>query len=132
MPTIFSRIVAGEIPCYKIAENEHFLAFLDISPLAQGHTLVIPKQEIDYLFDIADDTLGQMMVFAKQIAKALEKTVPCLRIGLAVIGLEVAHAHLHLVPLQQVHDLDFSRSRVVLTPEQFAQTAQAIANNLGN
>ncbi len=130
MPTIFSRIIDGEIPCHKVAENEHFLAFLDIRPLAQGHTLVIPKNEIDYIFDLADADLSNMILFAKQIAKAIEKVVPCTRIGVAVIGLEVPHAHIHLVPINHVHDLDFSRERVSLTPTQFAETAAAIAQQI--
>jgi histidine triad (HIT) family protein len=130
MPTIFSRIIDGEIPCHKVAENEHFLAFLDIRPLAQGHTLVIPKKEIDYIFDLDDADLSNMTLFAKQIAKAIEKVVPCTRIGVAVIGLEVPHAHIHLVPINHVHDLDFSRERVSLTPAQFAETAAAIAQQI--
>lgn len=126
MATIFSRIIAGEIPCYKIAENEQFLAIFDISPLAKGHTLVIPKQETDYIFDLDDKTLADMMVFAKRVARAIEKNVPCARIGIAVIGLEVPHAHIHLVPINGVHDLDFSRKRVSLTGEELTHLATAI------
>jgi len=129
MSSIFSKIVAGEIPCYKVAENEKFLAFLDINPLAEGHTLVIPKQEIDYIFDIPDAMLGEMMIFAKQVAKAIEKAVPCKRIGIAVIGLEVPHAHIHLIPINHVGDIDFSRKKLSFTTEEFTLTLQKIRQN---
>jgi len=129
MSSIFSKIVAGEIPCYKVAENEKFLAFLDINPLAEGHTLVIPKQEIDYIFDIPDAMLGEMMIFAKQVAKAIEKAVPCKRIGIAVIGLEVPHAHIHLIPINHVGDIDFSRKKLSFTTEEFTMTLQKIRQN---
>lgn len=130
MPSIFSRIVAGEIPCYKVAENDHFLAFFDIRPLAKGHTLVIPKAETDYLFDLADDTLADMMVFAKHVARAIEQHVACARIGVAVIGLEVPHAHIHLVPINDIHDLDFSRERVSVSADEMAQLAALIKATL--
>ncbi len=130
MPSIFSKIVAGQIPCHKVAETELYLAFLDISPLAKGHTLVIPKQEVDYLFDLDDQLLSGLMLFAKQVAKAIERTVTCQRIGVAVIGLEVPHAHVHLVPMNSLHDLDFSKPRVKLSQEEYVQLAQAIADNL--
>lgn len=130
MPTIFSRIIADEIPCHKVAENDDFLAFLDIRPLAKGHTLVVPKQEIDYIFEIDDPTLANMILFAKRVAKAIEKTVPCTRIGVAVIGLEVPHAHIHLVPINQVHDLDFSRERVSMPNEEYIALAQEINSNI--
>lgn len=130
MPTIFSRIVAGEIPCYKIAETEHCFAFLDINPIAKGHTLVIPKQETDYLFHLDNNLLSELMVFAKQVALAIEKTVPCERIGVAVIGLEVPHAHIHLAPINTLHDLDFTKPRVKLSAAEFAQLAQDIAGNM--
>lgn len=126
MATIFTRIIQGEIPCYKIAENEHFFAFLDINPLSKGHTLVVPKHETDYLFNIDDDELGQMMVFAKKIAKAIEKAMPCKRIAVAVIGLEVPHAHIHLVPITNEGDIDFKKEHLKLTPEEFMETQQKI------
>ena len=125
MATIFSRIVAGEIPAYKIAEDERFFSFLDINPLVKGHTLVIPKQETDYLFDLDDNTLADMMVFAKRVAKALKSVVPCKRIGIAVLGLEVPHAHIH-----SEGDINFSKSRVKLSKEEFAQLAERIAKDM--
>ncbi|MBQ9436349.1 MAG: HIT domain-containing protein [Bacteroidales bacterium] len=130
METIFTKIIKGEIPCYKIDENEQFIAFLDISPLAKGHTLVVPKQQIDYIFDIDDDTLAAMTLYAKKIAKAIQKTVPCERIGVAVIGLEVPHTHIHLVPISHVGDLNFQNPRVELTKEEFMAIAEGIAQNL--
>jgi len=126
MPTIFSRIVKGEIPSYKIAEDENYFAFLDINPLAEGHTLVIPKQETDYLFDLDDNLLAGMMVFARKIALAIDKTMPCKRVGIAVLGLEVPHAHIHLVPINGVHDIEFSRPKLKLTPEHFTRIAEKI------
>ena len=119
MPTIFSRIIQGEIPCYKIAENDKFFAFLDINPLSAGHTLVVHKHETDYIFNIDDEELGQMMVFAKHVAAAIEKAIPCKRIAVAVIGLEVPHAHIHLVPINQEGDLDFRKEHLKLTQEEF-------------
>ena len=130
METIFTKIIKGEIPCYKIDENEQFIAFLDISPLAKGHTLVVPKQQIDYIFDIDDDTLAAMTLYAKKIAKAIQKTVPCERIGVAVIGLEVPHTHIHLVPISHVGDLNFQNPRVELTKEEFMAIAEGLAQNL--
>ena len=121
MPTIFSRIINGEIPCYKIAENEQFFAFLDINPLSKGHTLVVPKHETDYIFNIDDTELGQMMVFAKHVAQAIEKAIPCKRIGVAVIGLEVPHAHIHLVPITCEGDLDFKKEHLKLSQEEFVE-----------
>lgn len=131
MPSIFSRIIAGEIPCHKIAENEHFFAFLDIKPLVAGHTLVVPKNEVDYIFDMPDAELGSMMVFAKGVAKAVEKAIPCLRIGVVVIGLEVPHAHIHLIPMTSngTDDLNFTKKRAAFTPEQYTQIAQLIRDN---
>lgn len=126
MATIFSKILSGEIPCHKIAENDKFLAFLDIFPLAKGHTLVIPKQEIDYIFDIEDDLLSEMMVFAKHVAKKVEAKISCERMGVAVIGLEVAHAHIHLVPINNVSDIDFSREKLKLSSEELAELAKDI------
>lgn len=119
MASIFSKIIRGEIPSYKIAEDESFYAFLDINPLAEGHTLVVPKREVDYLFDLEDDELAAMMVFAKKVAAHIRAAVPCERIGVAVIGLDVPHAHIHLVPINQGGDLDFSRPKLKLSPEQF-------------
>jgi len=126
MPSIFSKIVQGEIPSYKIAETEDFYAFLDIFPLSKGHTLVIPKKEIDYIFDIDDPMLAGMMLFSKKIAKAIQSVVPCERVGVAVIGLEVPHAHIHLIPINQMSDMDFSREKLKLNPEEFAELAQKI------
>lgn len=130
MPTIFSRIIAGEIPCYKIAENDQFFAFLDINPLSKGHTLVVPKHETDYIFNIDDEELGQMMVFAKKVAKAIEKAIPCKRIGVAVIGLEVPHAHIHLVPITCEGDLDFKKEHLHLTQEEFLDVQRKITAEL--
>lgn len=128
--TIFSRIIAGEIPCYKIAETENCFAFLDISPLAKGHTLVVPKREVDYIFDLTDQELTELHLFAKKIAIAQKKAIPCLRIGQAVLGLEVPHAHIHLVPLQSEKDLQFSNPRLKLSDEEYAEIANAIKNEL--
>ena len=130
MATIFSRIIQGEIPCYKIAENDRFFAFLDINPLSKGHTLVVPKHETDYIFNIEDEELGQMMVFAKQVAKAIEKAIPCKRIGVAVIGLEVPHAHIHLVPITCEGDLDFKKEHLKLTQEEFLEIQRKITAEL--
>lgn len=130
MASIFSRIVAGEIPCYKIAENDKFFAFFDISPLVPGHTLVIPKKEEDYIFDISDADLAGMIVFAKKIAVAIKKAIPCKKVGVAVIGLEVPHAHIHLVPMQKEGDLDFKREKMHPTEEQFKEWQKKIVENL--
>ena len=129
MATIFSRIVKGEIPCYKIAEDERFFAFMDINPVAVGHTLVIPKREDDYIFNLEDDEIGGMMVFAKKVAKAIEKAVPCKRIGVAVIGLEVPHAHIHLIPITQESDMDFKK-HVKMSEEEFIEVQKRIVENL--
>ena len=126
MATIFSRIIQGEIPCYKIAENDRFFAFLDINPLSKGHTLVVPKHETDYIFNIDDEELGQMMVFVKKVAQAIEKAIPCKRIAVAVIGLEVPHAHIHLVPIITEGDLDFKKEHLKLTPEEFLEVQKRI------
>ena len=130
MATIFSRIVKGEIPCYKIAEDEQFFAFMDINPVAVGHTLVIPKREDDYIFNLEDDEIGAMMVFAKKVAKAIEKAVPCKRIGVAVIGLEVPHAHIHLIPISQEGDMDFKKEHVHISEEEFRTVQKRIVENL--
>ena len=128
MATIFSRIVKGEIPCYKIAENERF--FMDINPVAVGHTLVIPKREDDYIFNLEDEELGAMMVFAKKVAKAIERAVPCKRIGVAVIGLEVPHAHIHLIPISQEGDMDFKKEHVHMSEEEFREVQKRIVEQL--
>ena len=129
MSSIFTKIVAGEIPCYKIAETEDFLAFLDVNPNAKGHTLCIPKQEIDKIFDIDDELFGKLMLFSKKIAIALEKTVSCKRIGIAVIGLEVPHAHVHLIPLNEMDEMRFQK-KVTMTKEEFETLAKEIQSNL--
>ena len=126
MATIFSRIVAGEIPCHKVAENEEFFAFLDINPVAKGHILVIPKAEVDYLFDIDDPKLGRMMAFAKRVARAQEAAIPCKRVGLAVMGLEVPHAHIHLIPITKESDMNFFGKKLSLSQEELAEIAQSI------
>ncbi|AOH41337.1 HIT family protein [Tannerella serpentiformis] len=130
MATVFSKIVAGEIPCHKIAEDSEFFAFLDIHPVATGHTLVIPKEEVDYLFAIDDAKLGRMMAFAKRIARAQEQAIPCRRIGLTVIGLEVPHAHIHLVPITHESDMYFDRPKGTPTNDELAATAAAIREKL--
>ena len=121
MDTLFTRIIKGEIPCYKIAENDRYFAFLDISPLAKGHTLVVPKIQDDYIFNLDDDTLAGMMVFAKKVALAIQENIPCQRIGVAVIGLEVPHAHIHLVPISKEGDLNFTNARCKLTEDEFRE-----------
>ena len=128
--TIFSKIVAGEIPAYKVAESIDFLAFLDINPLAEGHVLVIPKKEVDYLFDLDDETYTGLQIFTKIVATALKKAIPCLRIGVAVIGLEVPHAHIHLIPLNDMDDINFSRPKLKLSPAQLEATMNKIREAL--
>jgi len=130
MATIFSRIAAGEIPSYKIAEDDFCYAFLDINPLSKGHTLVIPKQETDYLFDLDDKLFIHLNLFAKKVAKAIQKSVPCKRIGTAVIGLEVPHAHIHLVPISNMGDLNFANPKLRLSPEEFVEIQKKIISNL--
>jgi histidine triad (HIT) family protein len=129
MPTIFSRIINAEIPCHKIAEDDEFLAFLDILPLEKGHTLVVPKKETDYIFDMDDDSLIRMHLFSKRVAKALRETVPCLRIGMAVIGLEVPHAHIHLVPLHSLNSMTFTKERIKLSQSEFQTLAESVSAN---
>lgn len=124
--TIFSKIIAGEIPSYKCAENDRFYAFLDINPIAKGHTLVVPKHEVDYLFDLDDDELADMIVFAKRVAKAIRAAYPCHKVGMAVLGLEVNHAHIHLIPLQSEGDMDFRREKLQLTAEEMEEIAHRI------
>ncbi len=130
MASIFTKIINGEIPCYKIAEDDNYFAFLDISPLAKGHTLVIPKIEVDYIFSIDDEKLAGLMVFAKKIGLAIEQAVPCKRIGIAVIGIEVPHAHIHLIPLNAISDIDFSRPKLSFAAEEMEATARSILGYL--
>ena len=130
MASIFSRIVAGEIPCYKVAENERYFAFLDISPVAKGHTLVIPKQEVDYIFDLDDETYSGLMEFAREVARALEKAVECKRVGVAVMGLEVPHTHIHLIPITTEGDMNFFREKLSLPTDEMAAIATRIAQNM--
>lgn len=126
MATLFSKIVSGEIPCHKIDENDKFLAFLDILPLNEGHTLVIPKTEVDYIFDVDDELLGEMMIFAKRVASKIKSAIPCKRIGVTVIGLEVPHAHIHLIPINNIDDMNFSRPKLSLKKEQLEAIAHKI------
>ena len=128
MPSIFSKIVAGELPCHKVAETNEFLAFLDINPLSKGHTLVIPKNETDYLFDLDDPTYKGLMLFAKKVAIAIKKVIDCKRVGVAVVGFEVPHAHIHLAPINGLYDIDFSKPKLELTKEEFTEIARAIGN----
>ena len=130
MASIFTKIVNGEIPCYKIAEDADYLAFLDINPLAKGHTLVIPKKETDYLFDIDDELLAGMSVFAKKVARAIDKVMDCKRVGVAVLGLEVPHAHVHLIPINSLFDIEFSRPKLQLSSEEFDEIAEKIRGAL--
>lgn len=130
MPSIFSKIVAGEIPCYKVAETNEFLAFLDIFPVVKGHTLVIPKKEIDYIFDLDDRLLADLNVFAKKVALAIPQAVPCKRVGIAVLGLEVPHAHIHLIPLNSEGDINFSRPKLKLEKEEMEKIARQISNKI--
>ena len=126
MATIFTRIIQGEIPCHKIAENDKFIAFLDITPVAKGHTLVVPKQEVDYFFDLENDLLAEINVFAKEVAAKLQRAIPCRRIGVAIIGLEVPHAHVHLIPLNTMADINFSAERLKFTQDELAAIAAII------
>jgi len=130
MASLFTKIVQGDIPCYKIAEDENYLAFLDINPVAKGHTLCIPKKEIDYIFDLEDDLLAGLMVFSKKVAKGIAAVIPCARVGVTVIGLEVPHAHVHLIPIQSLHDMNFEKPKQQLDSEQLSKIAQDIANAL--
>ncbi|RLD82919.1 MAG: HIT family protein [Bacteroidetes bacterium] len=127
MASIFTRIIEGEIPSYKVAEDDKFFAFLDIRPLAKGHTLVIPKQETDYIFDLEDELLGEMIKFSKHLGLAIEKVVPCKRMGMTVLGLEVPHAHIHLVPINSVYDIDFKKPAVEMSQEEFVELAAKIS-----
>ncbi|MBR2368395.1 MAG: HIT family protein [Alistipes sp.] len=126
MASIFSRIIAGEIPCYKVAEDDKFFAFLDIAPLAKCHTLVVPKREVDYFYDLDDAELADMIVFAKNIAKKIQATTQCKKVATVVLGLEVAHAHIHLIPMNTEKDVDFSREKLSFTPEEFIKIAESL------
>ncbi len=126
MSSIFSKIIAGQIPCYKIAEDDRFFAFLDINPLVKGHTLVVPKQEVDYIFDLDDETLSDMILFAKKVAASIQAAIPCQRVGLSVIGLEVPHAHIHLIPINKESDMYFGKEKLTLSKEEFEETARKI------
>ena len=128
MGSIFSKIIVGDIPCYKVAENDRFLAFLDIMPLKKGHVLVIPKNETDYIFDIEDDELAEMMVFAKSVAEKIKKVVPCNRVGVAVIGLEVPHAHIHLIPINTMDDMNFANPKLNLSQEELGEISEQLRN----
>jgi histidine triad (HIT) family protein len=130
MATIFSKIISGEIPCYKIAEDEMHLAFLDINPLAKGHTLVIPKFETDNIFDLSDSDLSSLHLFAKKVATALQKSIHCKKIGVAIVGLEVAHAHIHLIPINKVGDMNFANSKLILSADELMEIQQSIICNL--
>lgn len=130
MASIFSRIVSGEIPCYKILEDDKFIAFLDISPLVKGHTLVIPKTETDYIFDIEDRELGEMMVFTKKVAHAIKSAIQCTKVGVSVIGLEVPHAHIHLIPMDRVDEMNFNREKLLLTSGELAYISEIIRAKL--
>ncbi len=130
MGSIFSKIIAGEIPAYKVAEDDNFLAFLDINPLAKGHTLVIPKKEVDYIFEIEDPLYSELFVFAKKVAIAIKAVVPCDKVGMTVIGLEVPHAHIHLIPIHSIYDMDFSKPKLKFSPEQFTEIAGEISKNI--
>lgn len=127
--SIFTKIIKGEIPSYKVAENESFYAFLDINPNAKGHTLVVPKKEVDKIFDLDEETYRELMLFARKVAMAIEKTIPCNRVGMAVIGLDVPHTHVHLIPISSMEDMDF-RKKVSLTPKEFEEIAEAISSNM--
>lgn len=127
MATIFSRIIAGEIPSYKVAENDRYYAFLDINPLTEGHTLVVPKQETDYIFDLDDDTLSGMILFAKEVAARIRREIACKRVAMVVLGMEVPHAHIHLIPINSENDVDFHREKLRLSPEEFRKIAQKLS-----
>jgi histidine triad (HIT) family protein len=130
MSTIFTKIIQGEIPSYKIAEDKNFYAFLDINPLSKGHTLVVPKVEVDYLFDLDDESMAELFVFCKKVAKGIKAVIECKKIGITVLGLEVAHAHVHLVPINGIYDIDFSKPKLKLTNEEFVSLANEISSNI--
>jgi histidine triad (HIT) family protein len=131
MATLFTKIIKGEIPCYKIAEDERYFAFLDINPLMAGHTLVVPKVETDYIFDLPDAELSGLVLFSKKVAMAIEKAIPCVRIGVAIIGLEIPHVHIHLVPMNQMADINFKNPKLSFTPEEFTKIAKRISEKVG-
>jgi histidine triad (HIT) family protein len=128
MSSVFTKIVNGEIPCYKVAENEQFLAFLDITPLRRGHVLVIPKTEVDYIFDLEDDTLGNIFIFSKEVSAKIKKVFPCKKVGITVIGLEVPHAHIHLIPINSLADMNFTQEKLNLSTEEFIDIANQLQN----
>lgn len=130
MASIFTRIINGEIPCWKIAEDDRYFAFLDINPLKEGHTLVVPKKETDYIFDLDDETLSGMIIFSRKVAEAIKSAIPCARIGVAILGLEVPHAHIHLVPMNSMEDVNFRNPKLKLTPEQFKAIAEKISSQV--
>ncbi|MCF8338416.1 MAG: HIT family protein [Bacteroidales bacterium] len=130
MSSIFTKIINGELPAYKVAEDDRFLAFLDINPLAKGHTLVIPKKEVDYIFDIDDDRYKELFAFAKKVGKAIDKAIPCQRVGITVIGLEIAHAHIHLIPINSIYDMDFKQPKLKLSEEEFEEIAENIRSKV--
>ena len=132
MASIFSKIIKGEIPCYKIAEDEHHLAFLDIMPIAKGHTLVIPKKEVDYIFDLEEEEYKNLWAFAQKVAKQIKSAIPCVKVGVAVVGLEVPHTHIHLVPINEIKDLNFMNEKLKLSPEEYEKIRQSIINNSSN
>jgi len=130
MATIFTKIIRGEIPCYRIAEDEKYFAFLDINPLMAGHTLVVPKTETDYIFDLSDSELSGLILFSKKVAMAIEKSIPCARIGVAVVGLEVPHVHIHLIPMNTMNDINFKNPKLKFTPEEFTKIAKKISEKV--
>ena len=132
MASIFSKIIKGEIPCYKIAEDEHHLAFLDIMPIAKGHTLVIPKKEVDYIFDLEEEEYKNLWAFAQKVSEQIKSAIPCVKVGVAVVGLEVPHTHIHLVPINEIKDLNFMNEKLKLSPEEYEEIRQSIINNSSN
>ena len=132
MASIFTKIVNGEIPCYKIAEDEHHLAFLDVMPIAKGHTLVIPKKEVDYIFDLEEEEYKNLWAFAQKVAKQIKSAIPCVKVGVAVVGLEVPHTHIHLVPINEIKDLNFMNEKLKLSPEEYEKIRQSIINSSSN
>jgi histidine triad (HIT) family protein len=130
MASVFTRIINGEIPCYKVAEDDRYFAFLDINPLREGHTLVVPKKETDYIFDLDDETLSGMILFSKKVAVAIKTAIPCVRIGVAILGLEVPHAHVHLVPMNSMEDVNFKNPKLKFTPEEFKAIAEKISRKV--
>ena len=130
MSSIFTKIINGELPAYRVAEDDRFLAFLDINPLAKGHTLVVPKKEVDYIFDIDDERYKELFAFAKKVGKAIDKAIPCQRVGITVIGLEIAHAHIHLIPINSIYDMDFKQPKLKLSEEEFEEIAENIRSKV--